>query len=260
MCVAAFSVALIPGLVSAQIIGVNRATNSAVFALNETTGTGITVGNSGLRGLNSLARDSGGTLFSVATLVDGSALLATIDPITGAGQGLVADNFGQVTPDVRGLAFSSNNTLFAINSTISDSQPDDLYTINVATGAGTFIGMTGLNDLQGLDFAPSGALFGWDVSLGLVTIDSLTGVATDVNPLVGASADIQSIVFAQDGTLFGARSALFTINPTTGETALVGAGGYLDLRGIEIVPEPSSIALATFGFVGLAAWGWRKKR
>lgn len=28
----------------------------------------------------------------------------------------------------------------------------------------------------------------------------------------------------------------------------------------DIVPEPSTLALAAFGFIGLAAWGWRRKR
>jgi len=34
---------------------------------------------------------------------------------------------------------------------------------------------------------------------------------------------------------------------------------FAEAIGIAIAtPEPSSLALATFGFAGLAAWGWRR--
>jgi hypothetical protein len=84
----------------------------------------------------------------------------------------------------------------------------------------------------------------------------LTGIATDVNPLVGAGAGIQSIVFAGDGTLFGARDALFTLNPITGVAALIGEGGYSDVRGIEVVPaipEPTTFLLMGTGVTFLVA-------
>ena len=132
------------------------------------------------------------------------------------------------------------------------------------TGAGTLIGATGLTGLQGLDFSPAGVLYGWDIDIGLMTINPAIGVATDVNPQVGATADIQSIVFSPNGTpFFGARNALFTIDPTSGMPTRVGSGGYTDVRGIEIpgagsVPERGALLFVGGGLAGLAAIAWQR--
>ena len=150
-------------------------------------------------------------------------------------------------------AVSPQNVLYAVNNTGPAGQTDthDLYTIDVSSGVGTHIGVTGIG-VQGLDFSPTGVLYGWDIFTGLVTIDAATGAATDVNPAVGGlSYPIQTIGFAPDGTLYGAFNSLFTMAFATGIPTLVGAGGYSDVRGIEFlaVPEPGSVALLALGLL-----------
>ena len=245
----------------ADMIGVSwNSANSPVVQINETTGTGTTVGLSGFFGLNSLAIDNVGTLYSATDHIDATPpllRLVKINPTTGAGTAGAILDFGAVQPAVRALAFSPQDVLYAINNTGPPGQTvtHDLYTIDVNSGTGTFIGVTGIG-IQGLDFSPSGVLYGWDIFLGLVTIDPATGVATDVNPAVGGlSFPIQTIAFSPNGVLYGAYNSLFTIDISTGIPTPVGSGGYTDVRGIEFlaVPEPGSAALLALALLALLA-------
>jgi hypothetical protein len=162
--------------------------------------------------------------------------LITIDPATGKGTQVAILDFPVYPASVRALAFSPGGVLYAVNCRPGAGlQPHDLYTINVATGVGTLIGHTG-DGVQGLAFSPGGVLYGWDVVLGLVTINTATGAATDVNPAIGGTGDIQSIIFGPDGKLYGGCNALYIIDPTTGAYTLVGSGGYSDVRGLEFAP------------------------
>ena len=213
----------------ATLVACNQ--SGSVFKIDESTGVGSLVGSTGFIGTNSLARDDAGTLYSVP------GPLITIDPTTGVGT--LKTN---VTPptDVRGLAFSPTNALFAIRyggPVGSIDGPDDLVTIDVATGGVKLVGPTGFNGIQALEFSPSGTLYGWDLKKGLVTIDPGTGAATLVNP--GSppppGVDIQSLAFSPNGTLYGAREVLYRVDTSTGATTLVGSGGYTDVRGIEFL-------------------------
>ncbi|MCX5888513.1 MAG: hypothetical protein NTY36_03575 [Deltaproteobacteria bacterium] len=224
-------------------------TNSPVVGINQATGTGYTIGPSGYSRLNSLAKDKNGLLYSVS-----SGQLITINPNTGQGTPIAALSFPTYPPDVRGLAFSPTGVLYAINCRPgSGLPPHDLYTIDPTTGAGTYIGPNDHDGLtfgiQDIAFSPDGILYGWDVTKGLVTIDTATGYAT-ANPGWVGTADIQGIAFAPDGTLYGAGNGLYKINTTTGAYTLVGSGGYTDVRGIAFVTvlPPSSLIGASWSF------------
>ena len=243
---------VVPSIIHATIIGVSYSyPDSPVVTIDETSGVFAEVGLSGFPCLNSMACDSSGIFYSVVNGRTSGCIpyLVTIDPRTGAGTLISMLNFGEVTPDVRGIAFSSHNVLFAINNTgpAGGLNRKDLYTIDMSSGIGSFVGVMGFAGIQGLDFSPSGTLYGWDVKYGLLTINSLTGVATDVNPQMGGAGDIQTIVFAPDGTLYGACHALYTIDIETGAYTLIGGGDYFDVRGIEFIPEPSILLFLGLG-------------
>jgi hypothetical protein len=220
-----------------KMIGVTI--DGVVVSIDQSTGAGNTIGNCGFV-VNSLAKDSSGTLYSAS-----GTKLITINPMTGAGTEVATLNFGADPSDVRGLAFSPDNVLYAVVNGYSSTGigPDHLYTVNVSTGVASLVGDTGLTRVQSLDFSPSGVLYGWDVGLGLITINTTTGVATDVNPSVGATADIQGIVFSPDGILYGACNAVYKIDVATGATTLVGSRGYSDVRGLEFGPAVSKKAV-----------------
>ena len=139
-----------PGIAAPAIIAVQF--NGGVVSINEATGVGLAVGPSGTSGLNSLAADTSGTLFSATNVLGAGGQLFTINPASGVGTPGAVLGFGAaVAADVRGLAFSAANVLFAINNTgpAGGLNPDDLFTINVAAGAGALIGATGLTGASG---------------------------------------------------------------------------------------------------------------
>jgi hypothetical protein len=219
--------------------------------INPATGAGQTISNTGYFGLNSLAADSQGVLYSAAR--DGT--LITINPHTGVAAPKAAINFGADAVSVRGLAFSPGGELYAINSPIATQiVPHDLWKINVSTGVGTKVGHLG-SSLQGLDFGPDGRLYGYDFGTegtgamgggpGLSVIDPFTAHVTDLDPTV-PSSDTQTILFVGD-KLYGASGALYELNPASGARQLIGnisnpfQQGFI--RGIEdTVPEPTSVA------------------
>ncbi|HLF96231.1 MAG TPA: Ig-like domain-containing protein, partial [Methylococcaceae bacterium] len=177
-------------------------------------------------------RNSTGTFYSVSDFN-----LYTINPATGAGTLVAALSF-PVAVDIRALAFSPADVLFAINKELP-GPVDKLYTINASTGVETLVGSTGVNGIQGLAFAPDETLYGWDsATLGLVTINPATGGVTDVNPAVGGTAAIQTIVFHSNGTLYGMRDDRYSIDPATGVFTLLGnfpSVASPDIRGAEFL-------------------------
>ena len=103
----------------------------------------------------------------------------------------------------------------------SDVFSDELLTINTSTGAGTSVGALGFDRVEGLAFDPN------------------------TNTLYGSDFDTEK---------------LLTINTSTGAGTPVGALGFTIVSGLAFVPEPSTVILAALGLVGLAAFGWRRRK
>jgi hypothetical protein len=224
-----------------------------VAAIDPATGVYSILSVSG-NSYNALAQDSNRNLYAGSfSTTQENGRVSRIDRTSG----VALEIFDAVTPgagSIRGLSFDDANMLFAaVNRNDAQGSPtlhDDLYEIDLLHETTTRIGSLGFLGVQGLDFSPGGSLYAWDVNEGLLIVDPITGAAVDVNSSVGGTAAIQSIVFAPDGRLFGARQQLFSIDPNTGAFAPIGPGSGLDVRGIEwIVPEPSTMMQIVAGLL-----------
>ena len=116
------------------------------------------------------------------------------------------------------MAFDANDTLYFIND-IGGALvgPQELHTLDLATGISTLIGDTGYTEgMVSLDFH-DGILYAYPFGIGLVTIDTNTGVATDINPSYGGiiTSWTQSMCFDEQGALYYLDAYLWTIDTET---------------------------------------------
>jgi hypothetical protein len=143
-----------------------------------------------------------------------SCMLVLVGTLLAAGNLAIS---ARAQNDVYAVEFLGNNrfgTLNLMNGTFTQ----------ISSLSGTY------NDIA---YAPDGSLFGlYNNGASLVTFDKTTGAATPAASL--SVAGIESIAFdPSDGVLFGVglsvigapQNGLYTINPTTGETTLVGSFG-----------------------------------
>ena len=99
-----------------------------------------------------------------------------------------------------------------------------LATVDVATGATSFVGNTG-DTLTDIAFSPSGDLYGISFS-NLYKVNSSTGATTLVGSLGSVVGTANALVFGSDGTLYMAGSSLYTVNTLTGVASAIGSIGY----------------------------------
>ena len=107
------------------------------------------------------------------------------------------------------MTFDGSGTLFAWSecSTSACTNSDDLYTINLATGASTFVGESGLSTSNtGLAFAPSGTLY-LKTSNEVYTISPLTGAPTFLVTL-GTDTIRNALAFSPAGTAYSIRTPI----------------------------------------------------
>lgn len=186
---------------------------------------------------NSAASDSSGRIFTIIGIPGGLGQLIEIDPATGAGS-IALELPGCSSPmDVRGMAFDSGDRLFIVLDPVDSAAQDVLATIDTVTGACTEIGPMGLTGVQALAFDSADNLYCLDIFVprGLCSVDKTTGRATKIGG-DDAFFDTQALEFDADGTLFAARANLVRIDPLTGATAIVGATGFTDIRGLAFGP------------------------
>ena len=208
---------------------------SQAYSIDSATGVAHGIGTVSPIAVNDLARSPAGVLYTI-----NSTNLLTVDPVTGAGTVLTPINLhssGNSYISVPAMAFSPAGVLYLINRDENSPFPSDrLYTLDVNTGQGQLVGFTGLTPhMQGLACASSGTLYGWHTEVGLVTINTSTGAATDVNPAVGATANLQCLGFSPNGNLYGAQMALYVLNLNDGLPSLIG-GTLADIRGLAFIP------------------------
>jgi len=129
----------------------------------DTASSSTILGNFEFLGLDGMDFDSSGTLYG---FTHGTAILYTIDPLTGAST-MIGDTGFDSFPRLAGLTFMGD-TLYGVMS-------GSLYTIDPLTGAGALIGDIGFGDISGLTalntipIPPAILLFGSGL-IGLISV------------------------------------------------------------------------------------------
>ena len=182
-----------------------------------------------------------------------------IDPRTGQCTFIVKVSLATIV----GLAFGPGDILYAVDDPTNGSAGGifDLHTIDLVTGTTSLIGSTGLGDLGCLTFR-QGRLWAWSGSLGLVTIDPVTGLSTDVLPGFDGPSDFnESLCFSDQGVLYQVDFGFWIQDTLTGVPSLVGPLGFPGiLGGVEYLAGPTSpFTLGTQGKtggpMGVQFWG-----
>lgn len=229
-----------------------------LYSIDTVTGVQTVINNDlGTGPLLALAAMPSGIMYSISSI---GSLLIAIDPLTG-----IATNTGTqvVTPwPIYSLAANANGDLYGV--TVGPTTAD-LYKINPAAGA-TFVGNLGRLTTAGLDFSPSGVLYG--ASASLFTINTTTGQATVVLDNPQPVSAYTSIAFDSTGKLWGITKnssgpgRLFTINTINGNQDFVPFFGLdSSITGIEFlapVPVPAALWLFGSGLATIAGLARRK--
>ena len=161
-----------------------------------------------------------------------TAPFGTLDIATGAFTAL-----GTVNRQFATLAFAPDGALYGTDFS------RNLYRINTANGATTFIGSTGTTFLIGLAATGNGTVFGMTnaaPSGQLYTVDTTTAALTVRGGSFGNAPDKgDNLEFGLGGTLYAAgddaqgRFALYAANALTGAGTLIGGDtAFFDVRGL----------------------------
>ena len=187
-------------------------------------------------------------------LYGSSSTLYTVNTANGT-----ATTIGALPDLLVSIAFGPGDSLYGVSN-----DGETLYEIDPGTGLSLrSVPLTGTihssgtpfpGEINGIDFAPDGTLYG--IGFGLYRIDPHTGIASRITPLgQEVSGDLfHDLDFGTDGRLRSASfglspdglSNLYTIDPASGLGQLVGSMG-VGIAGLASVPEPSTYSLLISG-------------
>lgn len=166
-----------------------------------------------------MAQDSQGRLFAATGNDWVGYSIYEISPQTGFATFVVQTNlFG-----IGCMAFGPGDVLYIGNDPTFPLAGGiyDLYTLNLGSGLETLLGSTGVTNMLAMEFDQS-MLYGYPYDFGLVTIDTNSGLATDVNPSYrGPNGSTVSMCFNDDGSLYYIDQALWMLDAETGVASAV---------------------------------------
>ncbi|MFM9959546.1 MAG: hypothetical protein ACKVZJ_15930 [Phycisphaerales bacterium] len=167
---------------------------------------------------------SAGTIYGVSTYAPfAPAGLYAIDTGTGA-----ATLIGSTGVDrINGIAWNpGNNTMYAY------SFDGELYTLNLTTGAATFVADQPVIVPEGdIAIAPTGAFHITDAN-ELSILNGVTAAITPIGLMGTAADDVSGLIFGGNGSLYGyakngaASDTLVSLNPGTGAATTIGNLGF----------------------------------
>ena len=149
----------------------------------------------------------------------------------------------------------------------------DVYLANVLNipAAGGVVTTGGNGNAFGIDLLTQNLTPGWGLALN---IDTMQLFYTGSKIAISVSG-VASSLFAQSlpyGLEYDATKPITIVVSSANLTNVTSAGGFLtgfnaagtgNVAGTGDVsipsPEPGTLTLAAFGFIGLAAWGWRRR-
>lgn len=243
-----------------------------LWLLDPATGAGQVIGDLGAEITGIAFHPFTGVLFGVTATIQlppdnfAPGDLVTIDPLTGVATlvgSLGLDDLTDEGPTLADIAFDpTTGVLYGWRARRSG----DLYTVDLATGAATLVGQSGLSNTngQGLTFGPGGNLYyAGEGTQGLLrTIDKSTGLPTGSIQLMNYPGDENIPALDFDGRMIfgvaGTGGDLITINPATGEITTIGpiASGPdvpdNTIDGIAFACPRTSAGVPTMSAVGLA--------
>lgn len=212
---------LCPVLVAQEIIA-QEGFGGALYSIDPKTGIANVVGSPGLIGhfWTGLAMNSQGELYGAFGDSSFGYEIYELDPDTA--QPTYVSYV--LLSGLAAMAFDDNDTLYILNDRTAPlgTRPMDLHTVDLATGANTLIGFTGMYDIVAMDFYDN-TLYARPFGVGLVTIDTTTGIATDINPAHdGITTGItSSLCFDSQGALYYLDDFLWMMDPETSTSSII---------------------------------------
>ncbi|MBU0718478.1 MAG: DUF4394 domain-containing protein [Planctomycetes bacterium] len=250
--------------VQANLVAIERDTGN-LFEVSTTDASLTLIGNTGVAALGALDYANDGYLYGLTTGL--SAALYRIDPADASSTlvGLVGAYMFE-----GGLAITPEGFAYAVNG--GDTGDARIFTIDLATGAGTEVGPLGdRRDVDGLGLRDDGMLIGLDrVNNELITINPVTrstAAIASVEPIIGMIGGMalgEGYAYfstAGPGSFAPGSNELYEFDPYTGTHTLIGNFNATvigeGISGIAVIPEPASMALLVLG--GLSLLRRRKK-
>ena len=221
---------------TSRLFSIDRATGAITAFPGMSSSINLTSGGLAIHPLTGVLYATGGYNDGVHTYQ--SSALFTIDKTTGAttlvgiaGGNCCTGDFGLI---LYGLGFRSDETLFANGFALGgpsfpDPSTSHLFTVDLASGAATNIGPSGVTvgrslKYSGLAFASDGTL------LSLGSLDAASGALYSVNPGTGAATSL-----AGSGLPYGSGPIHFGVD-----------------GGLVFAPEPAAGSLLAAGLLALA--------
>jgi hypothetical protein len=229
--------------------------------LDTVTGVGTSIGPFGIGATYAAAFSPTGTLYTMVDSYSSTGRLATVDLATGAAT-VIGAPVG--IPDMMVMEFDSSGTLYT-----ASWATNTLYTMNSSTGVATPVGGLGFASIMDFAFNSSGTLYGvnnsaiWTINTATGAGSFVANLSGTDNCQMGLFFDSADNLFATSWC--SANSPLYKVNPTTGATTIVGLTGLPYLHGGDVfiassaVPEPTSYAIV-IGVGLLAVFAGRKFR
>jgi hypothetical protein len=209
------------GRADAATIHTTHADGTRLGTIDTASGVGTDIGPFGTTQTWAAAFDTDGTLYTTTDGFTGNATLATVNLATGA-----VTPIGGIGINLISLEVAADGTMYGVG--FDDGV---LYSINKGTGAPTPIGNTGIVANMDLAFDSSGTLWAtvsdnlWTLNLatGAATPQPpITGVVP-AGSVMGIMFDAADTLYA---TSYIAGSSLYTVDTTTGVATPVGNTGF----------------------------------